>query len=152
MHPTTSPAADATVHVFYARPEASGLTLSFMTEDTLAWARERGQLTPGILLHALDALDAVSTGSNYEHVASFDASSVRDLEDVWAAMQGEDFGVTRQLRVRSMMKGDVVVSGGDVWVVASSGFSRLDGVDAAAYLLRAVAPCIECPRSAREAS
>ena len=151
MSTTTSPAT-ATVHVFYARPGAARSTLSFMTEETLAWARGRGELTPGILQVAAEALAAVSTGANYEHVASFDASSVRDLEDVWAAMQGEDFGVTRDLRVRSMMKGDVVVSGGDVWVVASSGFSRLDGVDAAAYLLRAVAPCIECPRSARAAS
>ena len=140
------------IHVYYARPEASGATLSFMTEDTLAWARERGQLTPGILLLALEALDAVSTGANYQHVASFDASSVRDLEDVWTAMQGEDFGVTRQLRVRSMMKGDVVVSGSDVWVVASSGFSRLEHADAASYRVRPAAPQLECPRSAREAS
>ena len=140
------------IHVFYARPEASNSTSSFMTDETIAWARERGQMTLAILRLVIDAIDAVSTGSNYEHVASFDASSVRDLEDVWAAMQGEDFGVTRQLRVRSMMKGDVVVSGSDVWVVASSGFHRLDGADAASYVVRAGAPEIECPRSAREAS
>ena len=140
------------IHVFYARPEATGLTSSFMTDETIAWARERGQMTLAILRRVIDAIDAVSTGSNYEHVASFDSSSVRDLEDVWAAMQGEDFGITRALRVRSMMKGDVVVSGSDVWVVASSGFHRLDGVDAASYQVRAAAPRIECPRSAREAS
>ena len=95
---------------------------------------------------------AVRNPANYTHVASFD-DSARDLEDIWTAMQSEVSGIPRKLRNRSMMVGDIILTGdGSIWVVASCGFTKVEDIDAPAFLARASATVPSFPVPSKEES
>jgi hypothetical protein len=79
---------------------------------------------------------SVRNPANYSHVASFD-DSARDHDDIWQALQAEVSPIPRLLMKRSMMVGDILINDtGDIFIVDSCGFRRLEAVDLNGFLTK----------------
>lgn len=74
---------------------------------------------------------AVRDSRNYRHVCTFEQAE--SLEAAYEALQSEVSSTPRDLKVRSMMVGDVLLQGERVFVVASCGFEELKGGKPLAY-------------------
>lgn len=93
----------------------------------------------------IKCLSACATPEVYNHVVTL--TGAKDLEAVWTALQSDTSTIPRDLRVRSLVVGDLIVNPDtmEVFIVDSCGFERFDSADAEALIERLMGPTTPIP-------